>query len=498
MRKSYYPVIAFIVILLTIPATSCSQKTQDRVKTDFTTDLPYIGSVKPRNASEIESSNWIIGCETLDRDFADYDQYKEYLDPLGIKLLRMQAGWAKTEKVRGIYDWAWLDKIIYDATSRGLKPWLQTSYGNPIYNGGGGANLGAGIPVSEEALTAYDRWVTAMVTRYRDKVKDWEVWNEPNFGDNSINTPEMTADLNIRTAEIIKKIQPDARISGLALGHIGLEFSEKFFKILSDKGKMGLFDNMTYHDYCYNPDGNYEHVEAFRSVLHKYAPGMKIRQGENGAPSEGGAGRGALWDYEWSELTQAKWDTRRMLGNLGHDIECSIFSIIEMAYTTGPIHKLNLKGIIKSDSTKRVIRPKMAYYAIQNVTSVFDNSLSRLEGLSFTYNIEASPAQVYRYSKSTDRSLSVYGYENRISKRQVYTIWMDESIPADSNKAKEVTLSFSQGNFEDPVLVDILTGAVYDIPAGRWTRDNSRYTFRNIPVYDSPVLIADRSLIRFR
>jgi hypothetical protein len=75
---------------------------------------------------------------------------------------------------------------------------------------------------------------------------------------------------------------------------------------------------------------------------------------------------------------------------------------------------------------------------------------------------------------------------------------MDESIPADSNKAKEVTLSFSQGNFEDPVLVDILTGAVYDIPAGRWTRDNSRYTFRNIPVYDSPVLIADRSLIRFR
>jgi hypothetical protein len=75
---------------------------------------------------------------------------------------------------------------------------------------------------------------------------------------------------------------------------------------------------------------------------------------------------------------------------------------------------------------------------------------------------------------------------------------MDESIPADSNKAKEVTLSFSQGNFEDPVLVDILTGAVYDIPAGRWKRDNSSYTFRNIPVYDSPVLIADRSLIRFR
>jgi hypothetical protein len=61
---------------------------KNRVVTDIKIALPYIGSIKPRNATEIESSNWLIGCETLDRDFADYDQYKEYLVPLGIKLLR--------------------------------------------------------------------------------------------------------------------------------------------------------------------------------------------------------------------------------------------------------------------------------------------------------------------------------------------------------------------------------------------------------------------------
>lgn len=336
-----------------------------------------------------------------------------------------------------------------------------------------------------------------MVIRYKDKVKDWEVWNEPNFGDNTINSPEMTADLNIRTAEIIKRIQPEARISGLTLGHIGLEFAERFFSIIADKGKMGLFDNMTYHDYCYNPDGNYAHVEAFRAVLHRYAPGMKIRQGENGAPSEGGSG-GALCDYNWSELTQAKWDTRRMLGNLGNDIECSIFSIIDMAYTTGPIHKLNHKGIIKSDSSMRVITPKMAYYAIQNVTSVFDNSLARLHDLEATNNLQGTPPLVHRYTKSTDRSLAVYGYEHKITKKQIYTIWMDETIPTDSNETKEITLTFSEGHFDNPVLVDILTGGVYEIPAGQWTRQGNSYTFKDIPVYDSPVLIADRSLVSFQ
>ena len=57
----------------------------DRVKTDFSISLPRLGTVKTRSANEIDPSNWLIGCETMDRDFTDYDQYKEYLVPLGIK-----------------------------------------------------------------------------------------------------------------------------------------------------------------------------------------------------------------------------------------------------------------------------------------------------------------------------------------------------------------------------------------------------------------------------
>jgi hypothetical protein len=480
---------------------SYSQKiesSRDRVQTDIKIALPYVGSVKPRSAGEIDSSNWLIGCETLDRDFADYDQYKEYLAPLGIKRLRMQAGWAKTENVKGRYDWDWLDHIVNDATSRGLKPWLQTSYGNPLYPGGGGANLGAGLPTSKEALDAYAKWVTAMVTRYKDKVKDWEIWNEPNFGDNTLNTPEMTAEFNIRTAEIIKKIQPDAIISGLALGHISIDFADRFFKHLAKKRKLKLFDNMTYHDYAYNPDANYHHVYLLRKTLNTYAPWMKLRQGENGAPSEGGAGRGALWDYDWTELSQAKWDTRRMLGNLGHDIECSVFGIIEMAYTEGPINRLNLKGIIKSDAAKKVIRPKTAYYAIQNVTSIFDNTLARITGLEFTRNIAGAAPNEFRYAQTTDRSLAVYGFRHKTTQKQLYVIWMDENIPTDSNQTKLQTFTFSNGNFERPVLVDIITGGVYEIPATKWSKKGNTYSFKEIPVYDAPIVIADKSLIQYR
>jgi len=504
IRLNNYKAQLVLLLVLSLMAVQGNAQAIDtsrnRVKTDLKIPFKYVGTIKPRSTDEIKSSNWILGCETLDRDMTDYEQYKEYIAPLGIKRLRMQAGWAKTEKTKGVYDWAWLDKIIDDAASRGFEVWLETGYGNPVYEGGGGVTLSGGIPTSTAALKAWDKWVDALVKRYKSKVKDWEIWNEPNFGDNEINSAEAVAQLNIRTAEIIKRNQPEAKISGLAMGHIDLAYADAFFKFIHKQKKMHLFDNMTYHEYVYNPDSNYGHVAELRRVLDRYAPNVKLRQGENGSPSFGGQGRGALGDYDWTELSQAKWNIRRMLGDLGHDIESSILGIIDMNYPkTGPITRLNVKGIIESDSTKKAIRPKMAYYAMQNVATIFDHSLSRLKGLHPTYN--ANPkldTTKHRYAKSTDRSVSVYGYEHVTSKKQLYAIWNDEYIPTNSNTTRNISFTFLNGNFQQPVYVDLITGAVYEIPADKWSRVGNKYSFKDVPVYDAPVLIADKSLIGTR
>lgn len=464
-------------------------------KPDIVFKLPCIGTLIPRTTDEIAGSNWLLGCETLDRDYADYDQYKEYLRPLGIKYLRFQGGWAKTEKAQGAYDWAWLDHIIEDAVARGLKPWLQTGYGNPVYPGAGGVNLGAGMPLSEEGLAAYERWVSAMAARYADRVEDWEVWNEPNFGDNKVNTPEIAADFNIRTARIIRGIQPRARISALALGHMDEEYVERFFKCLKEQDACGLFHNVTYHDYVYNPDSNKLAVYKLRQIVEKYAPGLILRQGENGAPSEENAG-GALGNYPWSEISQAKWDMRRMLENLGNDIQCSVFSIVEMQYTgNGPITKTNTKGLLKSDAQNKVLRPKIAYYAVQHITSVFDDTLERVRGTQFRHSIDVGDRD--RYHVSTDRSVSVYGYEKKGTGQRLYTIWMDDAIPGDSCALTELEFDFVDSHFETPVLVDCLTGCVYEIPGEQWKKKGNVDRFRGIAVYDSPILLVERSLLSF-
>lgn len=456
-------------------------KSGDRVKTPLEVSFKPLGTIKPRSTKEIEASRITIGGETLDRDFAIFDEYKVYLPLLGVKKIRLQAGWAKTEKKKGEYDWKWLDEIINFAVANDIEPWLETSYGNPIYEGGGGTGLLNSLMTSEEGYAAWDRWVEALANRYKDRVKEWEIWNEPDHPMQEIN-PETIAALNIRTAEIIKKAQPDAKIAGLAFAsHTDTVYLDRFLKYIADRDKLPLFHWISYHSYNYRPEGSYPGVMSLKRVLNRYSPDLLLRQGENGAPSNY-IPSFALDKYYWTEYSQAKYNLRRILGDLGRDIETSIFTIIDLNYRgSNPV--LNMKGIIQSDTSGIAIRPKVAYYSLQNAAAIFDNSLEVNKAFSFT-----GPAA---------KSLSVFGFQQKNTKKQLVAIWEDAKIPGNRFKTESVDVVLRNVAFKNPVWIDLLTGKVYEIPKDKWTRqgDTMRFT---IPVYDSPVLIVEKSLVRYQ
>lgn len=449
----------------------------DRVKTPLQVDLKEIGSITPRSTKEIQSSRITVGCETIDRDLTVWDNYKAYLPPLGVKKIRLQAGWAKCEKVKGEYDWQWLDEIIDYAVENDMEPWLQTSYGNPIYEGGGGKGLLHSLMTSQEGYEAWDRWVEALVIRYKDRVTEWEIWNEPDHPSQNI-SPETTANLNIRTADIIKRIQPEAEIAGLAFtSNSDTEYLDRFLKVISDEGKLGQFKWITYHSYTMRPEDAYSDKRVFglRSTLRKYSDSILLRQGENGAPSTY-IPSFALSGYYWTEYTQAKYNMRRLLGDLGNDIETSVFTIIDIYYK--PV--LNTKGLIQSDITMAAIRPKVAYYAVQNLAAVFDNNLILNPG--------------FQYKTTSKESLSVYGYQEKDSENQLIAIWLDGEEVTNSFETISVDITVENGHFNNPVWVDLMTGKIYELTDKDWKRTGESYTF-NIPLYDSPVLIAEKTFL---
>lgn len=462
------------VVSLAGPAIDTSP---DRANTPLklNPELKRIGTVQPRSADEIAGSNWTLGCETLDRDFANFQEYKEYIVPLGIKTIRLQGGWAKTEKVKGVYDFTWLDTILDDAHGRGLNILLETDYGNPIYEGGGGWDLAGGFPTSEEALAAWDRWVEAMATRYKGKVRDWAMWNEPDI--NKQHKPEDIAAFNIRTAEIIKRVIPDSRIAGLSLASSSPKLLESCLQALAAKGKVDLFHWFIYHGYAFNPDSSYKNVEELKSTLAKYSSQAKMRQGENGCPSEM-ATKFALSKHPWTEYSQAKWNLRRMLGDLGHDVESAVFTICDFNHTG---REINRKGLLWATAEKKVEKIKLAYYSVQNCVAVFDDSLERIKEPSITV--------------SDDKSTAAFAYRNKSTGQNLVALWDNSGTPDDAFVTRPARVEVKGLHFQEPVWVDLVSGRIYAIPADQVAKEGDSTVFTELPLYDAPMLIAEKGLV---
>jgi len=472
------------VSLTTLGSAQVIDDTSSRVQTSLNPGLRHLGTLVPKGVREIETSRWTLGCETIDREYSDYNAFKEYLPALGIRRIRLQGGWARTEKDPGIYDFAWLDQIIDDALARGLAIWLETDYGNPAYEGGGGRTLAGGFPTSPGALAAWDRWVTAMATRYRDRVRDWAMWNEPDI--NKAHTPIDIADFNIRTAEIIKRIIPDARIAALSLATLNPDVMDRCLSRFAERDRLDLFNWVIYHGYTMNPDTAYGNVKKIQDVVNRYTPRLKLWQGENGTQSEW-CRSGALSKYPWTELTQAKWDTRRMLGDIGHDVDSTVFTAADLDYRTTSFHNgLVRYGLIKTAGATegfRVLKVKMAYYAVQNVVSVFNDAVELIPDF---------PCRV-----TCTKSTAVFGHRVKQGGQQIVVFWDKSEVPGNANDTVPATLEIPGGQFKHPVWVDIVTGNVYEIPAGKISVRGDAVTFTGIPIYDAPAFITDRDAVTY-
>ncbi len=458
------------------------------------------GRIQPLPTRVLPPSRWSIGGETLDRDYACYDAYKAYLDDLCAKRIRLQGGWARCERDRGCYDFAWLDAIVDDALSRGVQPWVELSYGNPLYPGGGAAALAAGIPCSSEALKAWDAWVDAMVRHIGDRVREWEVWNEPDLGEAHAKPPfsvEDFAAFHARTVDRILAVQPDARIIAMALAHLpqsrpvrfgGAAFVRALLDIWQANGQMGKLFAVSYHQYCQVPEAHYPAFEAFRRQVRACAPRVQFWQGENGAPSVAASRSvGALSNIDWDELTQAKWVLRRMAGDMAHGVDVtSIFQIADMHYAAGDFVKgLNAKGLLEARTDLTIARPKLSYHAYRHMAFLFGGSV---RCLPLALRAGGRPA------------LEAHAFLREESRSTALVIWQGGEVPrpAASSRHEPVDLVFEGIAFRDPVAVDPLDGTVATLPPAclpEAMADGVLFELRGLPVTDSPLLILERSAV---
>ena len=436
--------------------------------------LKEIGRLSVRDAKDIKSSKWSIGCETMDRDYADWNAYKEWLGPLGVKHGRLFSGWAKTEQEKGKYDFTWFDPQVREMAAMGVKPWICLAYGNPVW----GSDFRLGMRVKQvtdkpEAFDAWIRYCVACVERYKDVVDEWEIWNEPFH-----QGPEY-AEMFYRTAKAIRAVQPNAKLFCTAVTFPG-DYKCVLEK-LKKENALDLGSYFIYHPYAANPDHSYAGLaEPLRRLVKSYSGSFDIMQGEVGCPSQLEFAH-ALANIEWSEYAQAKWDLRRTIGDAARSIPCNVFTMIDLQYT----FMLQSFGLIRSNTLKEFVYRRPSYYAMQHVFSYLDD-----EVLPTGFDTKAGFIIEKRFDPrdTSERTLTV----TRFSRfgRNIRFFWFADQRPSSTLGFDRVTIKVYD-HLPKPVWVEMITGRVFEIAKENVSYENGRTVLKDLPMWDSPVMIAD-------
>ena len=145
--------------------------------------MQKIGKLSVIPSAGIDDSMLSIGFECLDRELFSPEKCYDLLGQSGVKWARVQTGWSRCEKIKGVIDFTWLDGIVDNLLMRGVKPWFNVGFGNPLYMDGvpeyNPTAVGC-VPLyfGEECVEAWKRFVRELAEHFRGRVGFYEIWNE--------------------------------------------------------------------------------------------------------------------------------------------------------------------------------------------------------------------------------------------------------------------------------------------------------------------------------
>ena len=443
------------------------------------TALKHIGNIAAPEKGTDRYCFWSIGCETMDRDYSFLPSYKQYLSELGAGYGRLMSGWAKTEKVKGKYDFEWLDEHVNGLAEEGVRPWMCLCYGNELYSDTG-TMLFSQIISGEETLAAWERYVEALVQRYKGRIHMYEIWNEPNYGglykkpEAKKETFKRYDELVFRTIRAIRKHDSKTPIAaGSLASHLDFDFCQEFVSYLKDRGMEKELEYITFHPYGPIPERRLEEIERLRDALKEKFPWISLLQGEVGVR---GLFDTFIQDVSNNEFAQDKWVLRQMAMEFGLGIPCSIFSMVDNKYP----HKLQSYGMLSADLQGRVIYKRPQFYGYQNMVSVLDKNIKAGPALDIQ-----TAADVQLYSMSLAKENKLKGI----------MLWFGNEKPTGSGAKTRLNMKISGLKIKKPVYADMVTGRVFEFTDFKTTSDGME--FRNLPLWDAPIIIMEADSFRW-
>jgi len=510
----------FVCLFAFVSLVSCQIKEEQKL-------IPFdqIGKIIPKNSSEIVSSPFGIQAGT--DDFTNEDMEDSLLNQaaqIGVKWTRLLAGWEGIEKEKGVYDWTKTDEAIEAVLKYGITPFITLTNGNRMYTGIGrydDPKLAAiygespAPPVGNQAETdAWLKFVGAAIERYKDKITYWEIWNEPNhrkYWGAPPNAEDYGRLVDV-TTEKIRSIHPEAKIIAGSTAGLDPEYNDTFLNQCDPDN----LDIISFHQYDPLPENRAFEIDLFLEVLNKHNPNFEIWQGECGFPSSSRT-TGYRARAPWGLNIQAKWLLRQSIVDTYYcrATLSNYFLLAHYGTMTPELNRPEMSGMdlifgyperdgsrVHFDGVnekcilfRNNYKPKPAFYAYQNLCAVW---AEEYKPQPVEYDVKVLDQGVfYGIGEYEDAFPSVplvatYTAENGNNLLAWWLPWnMQEYIP----ELARVSISLEGINFSDPVMLDPLTGEVYEI---KIKNNDQGCVFDEAVIADYPFIVVERETIKFK
>lgn len=461
------------------------------------------GHIKPKASKDIKKSVLGLGFEKLDRDAFDPNDCYDYVAKSGVKWARLQSGWQKTEREKGVYNFKWLDEVVDRLISDGVEPWLCLCYGNDLYSEAAKLHYGAvGCPpiFTEEERRAWHDYVVATVTHFKGRIHYYEVWNEPDgkwCWKHGPNATEL-GHLNIATADACKEADPSCEVIGLVTCTNSHEFLEEF----AATGALEHLDAISYHAYTTH-DRTYDEIyEKYVDLCKRHKPGMKIIQGETGTQSQY-SHSGANKFINLDEYKQANLLLKHFLRDIRNGVPLtSYFSCIDMKEALNGVvgDKDSVKdygyfGVIGCDGFDENdrpfgIHPKKSYKALQNICSVFSDDYT--VGNCFSLHFGQGYAR-FTDCNDVEKSRLFHFQVSKPNGSKALVYWVDTNNIVDKVDGTTTVRIPEKAFSKDWRIVDLMTGEIVKVKDiyldDIETKENDDIILKNIPAYDRPLML---------
>lgn len=267
--------------------------------------------------------------------------------------------WA-IEPSRGVYNWSKFDDQVNKLTGYGFDLVGNLLY-TPQWASPHPEQTQANISVLAYSAYAptnmrdWENFVRAVVNRYGDRIKTWEVWNEPNMPALSafwLDTPEKFVELLKTAYQTIKEEQPESEVW---IGGLGGRNYLAFYKTLLRLGGASYFDKLALHGF--EPDPRwFQQIDQTLGMPSKswvdsesHAILVNSNSVTGAVPSEPEIAKRMIVDF----LKQLKWGTEKI----------SFFNMLNLAemetlsYAKSKGHVTHASGLFRS---KPRIEPRLA------------------------------------------------------------------------------------------------------------------------------------------